>query len=108
MSRCGDAWLRTYDLQLNQGRDGEGVAVGYAMPRASLRAYVSTYSLTRVATHAAPVHDQVYPEWANIRFSASGDKAACTGPGPLAACDPVCGIGPTSHATRFALGSGDF
>ncbi|ANY19109.1 Helix-turn-helix domain protein [Tsuneonella dongtanensis] len=54
------------------------------------------------------MRDQVYPEWANIRLTSDGAMAACTGPGPLQACGPICGIGPTSRATHFELSPGRY
>ena len=84
------------------------VAVGYALPAPALRPYISTYSLTVVAPGSQTVFDEVYPEWANIRLTADGDMAACTGPGELLRCNPAAGIGPTSHATRFSLAPGRY
>lgn len=52
--------------------------------------------------------DQVYPEWPNVRMTVGGDMAACTGPGPLQDCNPICAIGPTSHATHFSLAPGRY
>lgn len=95
-------------LTLHHSQQAPGVAVGYALPSPELRPYVSAYSLTRIDPAAGVIHDQVYPEWANVRFSADGDMAACTGPGPLVACNPLCGIGPTSHATHFSLAPGRY
>lgn len=95
-------------MQLHTSHLCADLAVGYALPAASLRPYFSTYSLTEVRDGAAPVFDQVYPEWGNLRFSTNGAMAACTGPGPLRACAPICGIGPTSHSTHFSLGPGRF
>ena len=86
----------------------DNVAVGYAMPASSLRPYVSTYSLTVVAPGSPTVFDEVYPEWANVRLTADGDMAACTGPGELLRCNPAAGIGPTSHSTHFSLAPGRY
>ena len=77
-------------------------------PALSLRPFVSTYSLTVVAPGSQTVFDEVYPEWANIRLTADGDMAACTGPGELLRCNPAAGIGPTSHATHFSLAPGRY
>ena len=84
------------------------MTVSYVLPAEPLRRYVSTYSLTIVEPGAPTVFDQVYPEWSNIRMSAGGDMAACTGPGPLRTCNPICAIGPTSHATHFSLAPGRY
>lgn len=54
------------------------------------------------------VVDQIYPEWPNVRFSVGGSMSLCTGPGALEDCTPAGGIGPTSHATHFSLGTGRF
>lgn len=54
------------------------------------------------------IFDQVYPEWGNVRLTVDGDMAACTGPGPLQPCNPICGIGPTSHSTHFSLAPGRY
>ena len=78
------------------------------MPAERLRPYVSTYSLTVVDKKTPTVFDQVYPEWPNIRMTVGGDMAACTGIGPLRVCNPICAIGPTSHATRFSLEPGRY
>ena len=86
----------------------DNVAVGYAKPAPLLRPYISTYSLTVVAPGSQTVFDEVYPEWANIRLTADGDMAACTGPGELLRCNPAAGIGPTSHATHFSLAPGRY
>ncbi len=85
-----------------------GVTVSYALPAAPLRSYVSTYSLTVVDPGTPTVFDQVYPEWPNVRMTVGGQMAACTGPGPLRPCNPICGIGPTSHATHFSLTPGRY
>ena len=84
------------------------MGVGYARPAPALQPYVSTYSLTVVAPESPTVFDEVYPEWANIRLTADGDMAACTGPGALRRCNPSCGIGPTSHSTHFSLAPGRY
>lgn len=55
-----------------------------------------------------PVVDQIYPEWPNVRFAVGGSMSLCTGPGALEDCTPAGGIGPTSHATHFRLGTGCF
>lgn len=73
-----------------------------------MRPYISTYSLTVVEKNRQTVFDQVYPEWPNVRMTVGGDMAACTGPGPLKVCNPICAIGPTSHATRFSLAPGRY
>lgn len=78
------------------------------MPAGPLRSYASTYSETVVDPGTPTVFDQVYPKWPNIRLTAGGDMAACTGPGPLRACNPICAIGPTSHATHFSLAPGRY
>lgn len=85
-----------------------GVTVSYALPAGPLRRYASTYSQTVVDPETPTVFDQVYPEWPNIRMTVGGDMAACTGPGPLKACNPICAIGPTSHATHFSLAPGRY
>ncbi|QPC97824.1 helix-turn-helix domain-containing protein [Qipengyuania soli] len=85
-----------------------GVSVSYALPAGPLRRYISTYSQTVVAPGSPTVFDQVYPEWPNIRLTAGGDMAACTGPGPLQPCNPICAIGPTSHSTHFSLAPGRY
>lgn len=85
-----------------------GVTVSYALPAYQLRPYVSTYSLTVVAKKRPAVFDRVYPEWSNVRMTVGGDMAACNGPGPLQVCNPICAIGPTSHATRFSLAPGRY
>ncbi len=85
-----------------------GVTVRYALPAGPLRRYVSTYSQTVVDPGTPTVFDQVYPEWPNIRMTVGGDMAACTGPGPLRTCNPICAIGPTSHATHFSLAPGRY
>ena len=84
------------------------MTVSYALPAAALRPYVSTYSLTVVDADSPKVFDQVYPEWPNIRMTVGGDMAACTGPGPLVDCNPICAIGPTTHATHFSLAPGRY
>lgn len=84
------------------------MAVGYAKPSPELRSYISTYSVTVVEPGSPTVFDEVYPEWANIRLTADGDMAACTGPGDLMRCNPAAGIGPTSHATHFSLAPGRY
>lgn len=73
-----------------------------------MRRYISTYSQTVVAPGTPTVYDQVYPEWPNIRLTVGGDMAACTGPGPLRSCNPICAIGPTSHSTHFSLAPGRY
>ena len=85
-----------------------GVTVNYALPASALRSYISTYSLTCVDPGTPTVFDKVYPEWPNVRMTANGDMAACTGPGPLQDCNPICAIGPTSRATRFSLAPGRY
>lgn len=85
-----------------------GVAVGYTLPAPDLRAYVSSISHTLVEPEAGTIIDQIYPEWANVRFSADGDMSLCTGPGPLENCTPAGGIGPTSHATHFSIAPGRY
>lgn len=82
--------------------------MGYALPTPALRSYVSNISHTRVAPEAGMIHDQIYPEWPNVRFSVEGQMTLCTGPGPLENCSPAGGIGPTSHATHFSLEPGRF
>lgn len=84
------------------------MTVSYALPAPALRPYVSTYSLTIVDPDTPKIFDQVYPEWPNIRMSVGGDMAACTGPGPLVDCNPICAIGPTTHATHFSLAPGRY
>ena len=95
-------------INLHSSIGHENVSVGYAMPAPELRPYISTYSLTVVAGGSQPVFDEVYPEWANIRLTADGDMAACTGPGELLRCNPAAGIGPTSHSTHFSLAPGRY
>ena len=95
-------------IELHSCVGHDNVAVGYAKPASMLRPYVSTYSLTVVAPGSPTVFDEVYPEWANIRLTADGDMAACTGPGELIRCNPAAGIGPTSHATHFSLAPGHY
>ena len=73
-----------------------------------MRGYVSTISHTLVEPEAGMIFDQIYPEWANVRFSVDGDMTLCTGPGPLENCSPSGGIGPTSHATHFSLEPGRY
>ena len=73
-----------------------------------MRGYVSTISHTLVEPHAGIIFDQLYPEWANVRFSVDGEMTLCTGPGPLENCSPSGGIGPTSHATHFSLEPGRY
>ena len=85
-----------------------GVSVSYALPAGPLQPYISTYSQTVVDQSAPMVVDQVYPEWPNIRMTIGGDMAACTGPGPLQPCNPICAIGPTSHSTHFSLAPGRY
>ena len=102
-SASGD--IGVFDQADNSAR---GVTVRYALPAEALRSYASTYSLTSVAPGTPTVFDQVYPEWPNIRMSIDGDMAACTGAGPLEACNPICAIGPTSHATHFSLAPGRY
>lgn len=86
----------------------QGVTVRYSLPADQLRPYISTYSLTVVDPETPTVFDQVYPEWPNVRMTVDGDMAACTGPGLLKACNPICAIGPTSHATHFSLAPGRY
>lgn len=94
-----------FDQAANLNR---GVTVSYALPAVALRPYVSTYSMTLVDPGTPTVFDQVYPEWPNVRMTVDGDMAACTGPGPLEGCNPICAIGPTSQATHFSLGPGRY
>ncbi len=102
---AADGEFAVFDKAANLNR---GVTVSYALPAGPLRRYVSTYSLTVVDPEGPTVFDQVYPEWPNVRMTVGGDMAACTGPGPLEACNPICAIGPTSHATHFSLAPGRY
>ena len=61
-----------------------------------------------VEREAGTIVDQIYPEWANVRFSVDGEMTLCTGPGPLENCSPSGGIGPTSRATHFSLEPGRY
>lgn len=95
-------------MELHRSDRFPGVAVGYVLPTPRLRPYVSAISLTQVDTTAGTIFDQVYPEWPNIRLSADGDMACRPGPGALERCNPIAGIGPTSHATHFSLAPGRY
>lgn len=95
-------------MQLQCNEAFPGLGVGYALPKAALRAYVSTISYIAVEPEAAPVVDLIYPEWGNVRFAVGGQMALRTGTGPLEDCTPAGGIGPTSYATRFSLTKGRF
>ena len=104
--RLENRGARTIELQRNEKYPG--VAVGYTLPAPELRGYVSTISHTLVEPEAGTIFDQLYPEWANVRFSVGGEMTLCTGPGPLENCSPSGGIGPTSHATQFSLEPGRY
>lgn len=95
-------------IEFHRSEQFPGVAVGYALPASDLRSYISNISHTRVAPEAGMIHDQIYPEWPNVRFSVEGEMTLCTGPGPLENCSPAGGIGPTSHATHFSLEPGRY
>ena len=95
-------------MELHRSERFPGIAVGYVLPTPRLRPYVSAISLTHVDASAGTIFDQVYPEWPNIRLSADGDMACRPGPGALERCNPIAGIGPTSHATHFSLAPGRY
>ena len=95
-------------MQLHRSERFPGIAVGYTLPTQRLRPYVSAISLTQVDPESGTIFDQVYPEWPNIRLSADGDMACRPGPGALERCNPIAGIGPTSHATHFSLAPGRY
>ncbi|MBA3898339.1 MAG: helix-turn-helix domain-containing protein [Sphingomonadaceae bacterium] len=76
--------------------------VGFRLPHPELRPYVTSYYF---ADSAGPLHDNLHPEWGNVRFVLRGDwrieKAQRMTPAPVSAL-----YGPTDRTARFTTATG--
>lgn len=87
---------------------GHSVQFRFALPAEALRPFVTTYYRTEVvcSPRAPWLEDWLHPEWANLRFLASGQAQSVIGAGEPQSCPAFTVTGPTSRAMRFRLGSG--
>lgn len=87
---------------------GHKVQFRFVLPAEPLRPFVTSYYRTDVVCppRAPLLEDWLHPEWANLRFLASGPAQSVIGAGELQPCSAFTVTGPTSRAIRFRLGSG--
>ncbi len=82
------------------------VAVRFYPPPEDLRRYFTTFYHTVITTPSdRPVRDALHPEWAGLRFFAGGNPEAEIQGCPMLTGARFVASGPTTRATRFALGS---
>jgi AraC-like DNA-binding protein len=93
---------------VTQSRTGPSITLRFALPRAELRPFVTTYYYAEVrASEREPVlEDYLHPEWANLRFIAADRCESAIGGEDLCAVPPFAATGPTTRPARFRIGSG--
>jgi len=87
---------------------GPSITLRFAMPRAELRAFVTTYYHVEVrcSEREPVVEDYLHPEWANLRFISAGTCESAIGGEVLTAVPAFAVTGPTSRPARFRFGTG--
>ncbi|MEO1219843.1 MAG: helix-turn-helix domain-containing protein [Pseudomonadota bacterium] len=89
-------------------QSGKSVTIRFALPRANLSRYVTTYYFTEVIAPSADpfVEDRLHPEWANLRFVGKAASQSSIGNEPFTVVPEFAVTGPTSCAPCFRMGSG--
>ena len=88
-------------------KDDVIIGVQYFRPVAAIAPYVtSLYCFTITAPPGETVADCLHPEWASLRFMASGElvRAKLAGKAPRV-CWPFSGVGPTSKCVHVEIGT---
>lgn len=88
-------------------KSGRSVKVRFALPKAELRPFITTYYCTEVVSQPNEwLEDYLHPEWANFRFLSHAPTHGAIGNQPLVRSPDFAVAGPTSQATRFRMSAG--
>lgn len=97
--------LHALDRPLTRPAGREPVELAFFTPSPALQPYVSSYYLTSLhGDEGTRFEDWLLPEWASLRMAQGGDCHAAIGTDTARATGPMMATGPTSHATRIAMG----
>lgn len=88
-------------------KSGCSVKVRFALPKAELRPFITTYYCTEVICGPNEwLEDYLHPEWANFRFLSHAPTQGAIGNQPIIRSPSFAVAGPTSQATRFRMSAG--
>ncbi len=81
------------------------VQLSFFLPSPALQPYISSFYLTEIdLSPGERITDWMLPEWASLRMSETGDCLAAIGDEPERPTGQMMATGPTSMATRIAIG----